>query len=67
MGGVMWLIGIVGLAVLIAGFALAGHPAVIGTGALLVIVGLGGAMLKMFRRERRNKPPTDPPGFKRVN
>lgn len=62
----MWILLIAGFIIVVAGFALAGHPLVLGLGALFILTGIVLGVGRMFRREQAAHPDRDLPGFKRT-
>lgn len=62
----MLLLGVLGIGIVVAGFALAGHPAVLLLGGLLFVGGMTAAVLHMWWHEVKTHPDRDLPGFRRV-
>ena len=67
MAGLMWIVLIAGFIVVVAGFALAGHPVALGLGGLLILAGIVMGVGRMWKRERVAHPDKDLPGFKRTD
>jgi hypothetical protein len=62
----MFLLGVLGIGLVVVGFALAGHPAVLLLGGLMFVGGMSAAVLNMWWHEVKAHPDRDLPGFRRV-